>query len=686
MKLKIYFSLLILFPFFFISCEKKIKTQNWSPEIITPLANVKLTLADLIPEEGSVVYDEDNFIRLAYRDDNIFSFTADSVINIPTQEGFSEYYSFQDLPINDFNEEIDYTLEQVLTGDPTIQFFAEAAGIQIPFPYEQQVSGGVFNILSNELDGLGQTDIELNQFSEISFITGDLSIGIQNNLPINIENIEVNLSTGVDDVGLLQFSNLQVGETQYLTTDLSGLTIDNNMLVDFLNLTLEQVDPMSEFIITPNSGIKIFFQITNINVDSVTMAFQNQQLADYNTIVDFNLENGEQIHNLILKTGKIICELQSTLNTNVILYLSIPSATLNGQLFETQRTIYAGTETSFEEIDLTGLNIDLTTDVVQPYNKIPIVVSAVLDTGDDLVTLTNQDSASIGLSFSDLSIEYADGYFGDYEIDLGGDVVDVDLSIFEDFDSGLILDDPKFIIRVFNSVGIGANIQAGLNAFSPTGQNAIFNFNEIIDLPAFFGDTVEQIWVYDKYNSTIDDIIALPPEQIEYFGTAFVNGNKDNINYISSDTKLSLGVEVDFPMSLNVANISLKDTIILNELDVNYQKVKNLTLFMNIDNGFPLDTKLDLLLRDSISNVIFDTLEVANFSSGLVNEEGYLIESVSAENSIHLNDSQVENFLNSNQIVLDVTLNTEENQSIRLYSDYEFIVNMGIQLKIDFDE
>ena len=139
-------------------------------------------------------------------------------------------------------------------------------------------------------------------------------------------------------------------------------------------------------------------------------------------------------------------------------------------------------------------------------------------------------------------------------------------------------------------------------------------------------------------------------------------------------------------MSLNVANISLKDTIILNELDVNYRKIKNLTLFMNINNGFPLDTKLDLLLRDSISNVTFDTLEVANFSSGLVNEEGYLIESISTANNIHLNDSQIESFLNSNQIVLDVTLNTEESQSIKLYSDYEFVVNMGIELKIDFDE
>ena len=34
---------------------------------------------------------------------------------------------------------------------------------------------------------------------------------------------------------------------------------------------------------------------------------------------------------------------------------------------------------------------------------------------------------------------------------------------------------------------------------------------------------------------------------------------------------------------------------------------------MNIDNGFPLDTKLDLFLRDSISNLNLDTLEIANF-------------------------------------------------------------------------
>ena len=685
MKLNIYFSLLILFSIFFSSCERKMETTNWSPEIITPLANIKLTLGDLIPEEGSVVYDDSNFISLAFRDDNIFSFNSDSIIDIPNQEGISEYYSFEDLEIDDFNEELLYSLEQLIIDDPIAAGLASQLGIEVPFPPEGViVQGSVFNLLS--MVDLGSTQIELDNFNQLSFISGNLSIGIKNNLPINIESVGLDLSTGAGNIGLFEFFQINPGETQYMPLDLSGVTLDNNVFADFTSFILQEVDNLEEYLISPESGINIYFQISDINVSNVTMAFNNQELVSYNTTVDFNLENGEQIHNLTLKTGKIVCELQSTLNTNVILYFSFPSATLNGQIFETQRTIYAGLEPVIEEIDLAGLNIDLTTDPTQSFNKIPIQVSAILDTEEEIVSLSNQDEANISLMFSELTIEYADGYFGNYEIDLGGEIVDVDLSIFEDFDSGLILDDPKFVIRVFNTVGIAANIQAGLNAFSPFGNNAVFNFNENIEQPIFYGDTISQLWIYDKNNSTIDDIIALPPEQIEYFGTATIEGSAESLNYISSDTELSLGVEVDFPMSLNVANISLKDTIILNELDVNYQKVKNLTLFMNIDNGFPLDTKLDLLLRDSITNITLDTLEVANFSSGIIDEEGYLIESVATQNNLFLNDDEVQSFLNSNQLVLDVTLNTEENQSIKLYSDYEFLVNMGLQIQINFNE
>ena len=679
--------ILFILIIFLNSCNKDIiETNNWSPELLVPLTNVKLTLADLIPEKGSVVYDDDNFIRLAYRDDNVFSFSTDSLIDFSNQEGISEHYDFNELDINNFSEDIDYTFENVLSSDPTIQFFAEAAGIQIPFPDEQQVGGGVFNILSSELDGLGQSEFNLNQFSEISFISGNLSIGIQNNLPINIENIEVDLQTGIDDIGLLQFNNIEVGQTNYVSKDLSGYSIDNNIIANFIQLTLQEVDPMSQFILTPDTGIKIFFLIDNIIVSSVTMSFDNQSLTNYETMIDLDLDNGEQIHNLELKTGKILYDISSSLNSNITFNLSLPSASLGEDSFQSQQTIFASSEPSSGEIDISGLVIDLTTDFNQPYNKIPLIFSVFLNSGSDLITLTNEDFADINFSFSDLTIEFADGNFGDYEIDLGGDIVDIDLQIFDDFDSGLILDDPQFIIRVFNSVGVGASINAGLNAFSPNLENAIFNFNEVIDSPNSFGDTIEQIWNYNKNNSSIDEIIALPPQQIEYFGSANLNGNNSqSVNFIGSDSKMTLGVEVDFPMSLNIANISLKDTIVIDELE-NVEKIESLSLIMNIDNGFPLDTKLDLFLRDSISNLNLDTLEIANFSSGIIDQDGYLIDSFFSENQLDLNQEEIINFSKSNELVLDVTLNTDENQSIRLYSDYEFLVNIGMRIKLDFDE
>ena len=148
---------------------------------------------------------------------------------------------------------------------------------------------------------------------------------------------------------------------------------------------------------------------------------------------------------------------------------------------------------------------------------------------------------------------------------------------------------------------------------------------------------------------------------------------------------MTLGVEVDFPMSLNIANISLKDTIVINEIE-NVNNIESLSLFMNIDNGFPLDTKLDILLRDSVSNVTFDTLEIANFSSGITDDNGYLIESYFSKNQFNLNNNQIENLSKSNQLVLDVTLNTEDNKSIKLYSDYEFLVSIGMLINLNLDE
>ena len=77
---------------------------------------------------------------------------------------------------------------------------------------------------------------------------------------------------------------------------------------------------------------------------------------------------------------------------------------------------------------------------------------------------------------------------------------------------------------------------------------------------------------------------------------------------------------------------------------------------------------------------------IADFPGGELDPNGYVIAADYTKNQINLNYEEILNFSKSNQLVLDVTLNTDENQSIRLYADYEFIVNMGMQIKLNLDE
>ena len=52
------------FLFILFSCQiDNLEVDDWSPEIVAPLINAHLTIADLIPETGSTQYDDDGFIK-----------------------------------------------------------------------------------------------------------------------------------------------------------------------------------------------------------------------------------------------------------------------------------------------------------------------------------------------------------------------------------------------------------------------------------------------------------------------------------------------------------------------------------------------------------------------------------------------------------------------------------------------
>ena len=673
---------IIFFTIFIFSCQvDKVEISGWNPDLVIPLIDATITISDLIPEKGSTKYDDDNFIRLAVRNDELYTVNAESFIDLPSLD-FSQNFELENFPITEIYIDTVINIEQLLISNPSFVEFIPGIDT-VPFPPNTQIPAGQFTLLDLLLGSDFTFDLE--EFSSASFNEGTLEVTIHNNLPINITNLQITLSTGLGSLGLIEFNDLNSFQSQTSVIDLNSQSIDNNVSFDIINFSTDQSNPLQMVDLTSETGIGISFGLIDINVNNIAMTFQNQEIESDTTFIDFNLSSDEQIHNIKLLEGNLFYEISSSLITPLDLKLGI------GTNFEVLESIELNGGTINGSIDLANLDVDLTTDSEQPYNRLPVAFNAIINS-DNIVTLSSGDYINISCSFMDLELDYLYGRFVDYEIPLEGDTVDVDLALFEDFDSGLVLEEPRFSINIVNSLGLSARIDGELIAFSQNGNSqAGFYVDSIIESPQFIGEEINMSWTYGE--NIIGDIIALPPHIIEYSATAFIL-ESDQLNFISGESQLTLGVDIDFPLSLNAANISLRDTVDFEEIKFDLSNIDELILHFNLINGFPLGTEFNLVLHDSVSNLNLDTLSFTRFNSedntiegAIVDNEGYVTTTQLNSGAIILSSLEISNLLNSNKLLIDITLSTSsnsiENQYVKLYADYEFVVKMGIQTRLN---
>ena len=170
-----------------------------------------------------------------------------------------------------------------------------------------------------------------------------------------------------------------------------------------------------------------------------------------------------------------------------------------------------------------------------------------------------------------------------------------------------------------------------------------------------------------------------------------------NANDIIGNDPLKLGVDIDFPLSVNAANLSLKDTIVFTGIDYDITQIEHVFLHYNLINGFPLGTEFNLVLRDSITAVNLDTLEFVAFNDGgnniinpaIVDEFGEVEEPVLSSGTLILSNLEINNFLNTNKIIIDVKLSSSgfqnKNQYVKIYSHHKCLFKVGLETKIHLD-
>ena len=310
-----------------------------------------------------------------------------------------------------------------------------------------------------------------------------------------------------------------------------------------------------------------------------------------------------------LKRGTLNYRLKSTVNGSLKCIYTLQGVQRDGNPVVLESTTQPGDDANpfiYEgSIDISLCTFDLTGGVGQ-YNRIAtnLDISVAPDASDSAAIATG-DSVIFELSFDDLALTYARGYFGSRN-----EAINETAQLSGDFDmpDGIVdIDQVSIALHIENPIGADAILS--IDEFSGTN----FNGNTPVNLvhPPLYNDllltrAIDQagfVIPSNKYyfmspaNSNVDQFIENLPDELRLRGNILINplGDVSDANdFIYFDQLLKANVVFDLPLNVGFNQLTLRDT-----LDV--QPVENLPevegeLRLVVDNYFPFEARANLVL------------------------------------------------------------------------------------------
>ena len=148
---------------------------------------------------------------------------------------------------------------------------------------------------------------------------------------------------------------------------------------------------------------------------------------------------------------------------------------------------------------------------------------------------------------------------------------------------------------------------------------------------------------------------------------------------------------MDLPLHLRIEDAVSRDTLALTFSENNPEdqglEIERVKFKLRTENDFPLDVSLTILFSDSLTGFVLDSIKLDLLEAAAVDEIGRTITPNIYESLIEMDDGQIDAIFNANQVLLNIQMNSFENQNlaIRFYTDYEFVIDAGviIELKIE---
>lgn len=446
-----------------------------------------------------------------------------------------------------------------------------------------------------------------------------------------------------------------------------------------------------EFIFIENQ-----FMNTSYSFSTGAIANGDSMSYDYPLNYSFSTGFGERYDSIVLKSGTLGFSINADINHNARIYITIPGAKKNGQVFK--KTILYNYTGSTPVVINQNFNLDGYTISFTSGNQLAIDYKITVY-GDGNPNLSPYN-VNLGESIQSMFYDKIYGYLGQLNFGINQDSVFIDIFKNNIYGS-MYFEDPRLNLVVSNAYGMPVQVTIDLlraeSSVNPpfvvdlAGSGIPYPWD--VGAPTFaqMGQSVQSSIHLDQTNSNVKTAINISPHYVSYHVNTLTNpyGNPlTDQNFVIDTSRFSVDAEVELPMYGSAWDFRLQDT-----LDFSFGEdidILDWVLFkINTDNGFPVDASMQIYFADSLYNKL-DSLLVPMqqvISSGIIGPApDYKVVSPTHKlTTSKIEHNRIMNLLNVEKMLIYAKLETVNNGGtiIKMYSDYFLDVKIGMQAQID---
>ena len=629
------------------------------PSFVVPVATGSLTLGNAVRETDTLQFDPDNLIRIVLKQDSVMYVSASEFLEIPAQATETKSFTPGPIDIDDFSQSRKIMLDDLFAFmDLALQIFFQANdGTSVPFP---PIGPGP----------LGQYDESLDdQFEYVYFSEGTMDVTLTNKFPVEVSlTAEVQNQSDNSVIGTVTFANIATDATNTQNVDLTGRRVDNDIRFVLTNFETPGSGGSSVDINLTDS-LYIEIEGYNMKVNRGKALIPDQIIETDAQDINIAVDDNEEIYQIILSSGRIAYQVNSAVSEGLYISLELPNSSKDGLPLSYSLNLDQVPGPISGSFDLSGTIHDLTSDPLQPYNKVRVEYEVGIRTGGQMIEFDlTAETVNFQYSFEDFEFYYVEAWLGQKTINVESEQFDLDDEFFDRITGELRLTNPAVRLVYENSFGVPVQVN-----FSMTGTNGanVVNLNPpVIDFLAP-ADTLQRmvngVAEINKDNSSIVDLLALPPRLIEFSGNAGANpSGVTTSNFIFNNSYFLADLEIDIPLEMQITDLSFTDTVEVDfgdDLDM-LEKGK---ITLVVDNGFPLEMTLGLILHDSITNTNLHTFDnIMLLEAAPVDATGVVPEGskTTGESSIELTREILDLIPETNKIIITATVNSSNSGTV----------------------